>query len=444
MDRLPRLLRTVRRALTWRGALLLTATVVPLVGAAALLLGALVPSAPRWPFALVAGLLPFAGALMARARRPSPADLVLFVDQRLGADAAIVSAWELGLPGRPPGRFDAEVRGAARAALEGAEPKAVRPRLWSRAVWGLPLGAALLAGAFALPAPSPLAEPVPDLVALQEVPALERIEDLPEIARSDEERARLEAVAAEAQELREALSRGLERREALDALERVREGVAAARRPESGTQQRARDAAIDALADREAELARALALRDQGAFDRGIERAAARREAADRERAQQALDDAARAAAREGDEGLSRSLLRRRRLRGDRAEAAALARELAEAMPELLEGPLGRRLERLDRGAGAGAALAPELVDAMRQAWSRLGPEERARLAERLRGLGEAENQRAREAREPGAAESLSADELEEVLRRMLEDVDGVQQQLAGRDGQAVPVPRPG
>ena len=82
-------------------------------------------------------------------------------------------------------------------------------------------------------------------------------------------------------------------------------------------------------------MARALAERDLESLDRAVAQAAARREEADRQRAREALREAARRAREEGDDGLAESLLRRESLLQERSEQAALARELAEAMPEL-------------------------------------------------------------------------------------------------------------
>ena len=177
-------------------------------------------------------------------------------------------------------------------------------------------------------------------------------------------------------------------------------------------------------------MAQALAERDLESLARAVQRAAGQREAADRERARSALTQAAEAARVAGDNELSDGLLRQRDTFDRRAQQAALARQLAEAMPETQRAALGRQLERLTRDGDADG-LNQAMVDAMAEAWQRLTPEERERLGRALASAQEAENSQAA-AEEEAAAQPMTADEMEQQLREALAALDEMQQQLGG------------
>ncbi len=435
---LNRLARSVRRTLVLRHLLRWTAVVATVVGAVGLVATLIFPAIPRWPsFALLA-FGPLIGLWVARRKRPSEADVVVYVDRRLGADEAILTAWE--------DEAAAErTKVAAAEHLGRARPKDVRPTLASGDLIGLPFAAGTLAAILIVPTPPPVpVTPGPRMVQVDDADPLTRLERLPEIARTEEERERLEAIAREAEELRHRLAEGMEEREALDALDRLQERIEEeARQPASPEERRARDAAVEAL-ESEPEMARALAERDLESLDRAVAQAAARREEADRERARQALREAAEAAREEGDEGLAESLLRRESLLDRRSQEADLARQLAEAMPELAGEGLRRELERLDRGESDGSELSQEMVDAMREAWSRLTPEERQRLAEKMREAGIGENSQAGDPTEPGEGQPISADEYERMLREALEETRQMQRQMGGQQGGGGAMPIPG
>ena len=441
---LQRLTGAVRRALVVRHLLRWTAVVATVVGAAGLALTLALPGWPRWTSFVLLLVGPLVGAIVARRRRPSEADVVSYVDQRLGAAASIMTTWE-------DAHAAESTRVAAADHLGRARPRDVRPTIKSGDLIGFPVAAGTLAAILVVPFPPPEVAPTaPRMVQLDEASGLSRLERLPELARTPEERERLEQIARAAEALRRELAEGMEEREALDALESLREQMEQeARRPDSPEERRARDAAVEAMAT-EPSMARALAERDLESLDRAVAQAAARREAADRQRARDALREAARRAREEGDEGLAESLLRRERLLDERSAQTDLARQLAEAMPELAGEGLRRELERLDRGQSDGSALDQAMVDAMREAWARLTPEERERLAEKMREAGVGENDRAREPTEPSAGSPISADEYERMLRQALEAADETRAQLGGQPpqgGQAggrMPVPGQG
>jgi hypothetical protein len=437
MERLDDLLGLIRRRLAWRAVVRETAGTAVVVGAAALVVALVAPGAPRWVPWVALPLGPLLGLWRARRHAPSEEALVLHVDRALAADEAIVTAWELGDAAPPLLR---RTVAHAAALVRAADPRDVRPRLHGERLALVPLAGVFFAAAGAVPVPPEVpggGEERPDRVRVADAEALRRIERLPEEARDARQRQALEEAAREARALRRALARGIERRDALERLASVERAVREGGRRPTAAERRAREAASEALAPERA-MRRALETRDPAAFDRAVERAAARREAADRARARRALRDAAAAARAEGDGDLADSLLARERLLERRAEQAALARELAEALPELAGARLRRQLERLSRD-GDGGGLARETVDAMREAWSRLTPEERQRLADALQRAEAADNREAR-ARAEGEGRAMSADEMERRLRAALDDLDRLRARVGGAGGGGIPV----
>lgn len=439
MGRLKGLLAAVRRSLLLRSVLRWTVGAGLGVGLCALALALLMPDVPRWPTLVALAIGPLVGFVLGLRRLPPEQDLVLYVDRKLAAGEAILTSWELG---DDLGAFDARTRERAEARLGGATPRDVRPRVLGQELWGVPFVAAQLSVAMLIPIPpAPGPAPGPDVVQIEDSDILRRIERLEEARTNDPDQERqIEEIAREAAELRRLLDEGLERRDALDRVSELRERLQNARRPETPERRRAREAAVEAMED-EPEMSGALSERDLEALDREVERAAARREAADRQRAQEALQRAADAARAAGDEELAESLLDRQRLLRRRSEQAELARQLAEAMPELAGG-LERGLERLSRD-GDGGELNQEMVDAMREAWNRLTPEERERLAEAMRNAPAGRNDRARDG-QSGPSQPMSADEIERMLRQALEDTDRLQMQCGGGGGGGIPVPGQG
>ncbi|MCA9610984.1 MAG: hypothetical protein KC619_35565, partial [Myxococcales bacterium] len=363
MPRLENLATLIRRRLVLRAMLGSTVTVAVMAGAFAVVLAIAWPWAPKWlPWTVVA-LGPLVGWWRARRAMPDDEAIVMFVDRRLDAGEAIVTAWEVG---DDAPAFLVPTIEAAKRRLDEADPAVLRPSLGvSRAAW-LPAALVFFAAAFLAPVPTGhgAGGGTSTQVRIENAEALTRIERLAREERDPARRHELDEIAREARELQRQLAQGMERREAEERLEELRHRLEATRRRQTADEQRARDAALEALA-REPEMQRALEERDLESLDRSVERAAARREAADRERARDALRNAAAAARREGDEGLAQSLLQRERLLERRQEQAALARELAEALPELEGQRVSRALDRLARD-GDGNQLTREMVDAMR------------------------------------------------------------------------------
>ena len=427
---LPSLARTVRRALLARTLVAELAGWAAVLGSSSLFFALARPGGPRWVPAALLALAPFVGAWRARRQAPSEADVVLFLDRRLGAGEALVTAWELGE------RSPEGTRTAAEASLAAATPERVRPRVVFGDAWALPMALATFLASALVPVPAPSGRGADrEEVRLEVGEPLRRLERLPEVAPEDR-RAALEVAAEHARTLREGLAAGLERRDALDRIESLRAALEEALRPASPDALRARERAAEALAA-ETELAEAVRDGDAERRARAAERAAARREAADRERARAALDAAASAARAAGDEGLASELEADARLLARRSEEAALARELVDAMPELAGAELGRSLERLER-EGDGSGLNRAMVDAMREAWGALSPEERERLAAAMRDLPPAEA--GGEAVSPPAG-AMSAAEMEAALRAALEHLDALQAATAaGGGGMPMPV----
>jgi hypothetical protein len=431
MDQLPHLLVAVQRAVRLRTFVRTFATWVIVVGTLSVLLALALPAVPRWHALVGLGVALLAALGRALTRHDAPLDLVTYVDQRLDAGFALVSSFE--------GGAHVQTQQQAQAALHGKTARDVRPRVLDGEWLGIAFYAAALLAVYGVPLPPPVRRPPgAESVTLAIAPALTRVAELPRQARDEAQRAQLERAAQEAEALRQRLSEGMPRREALDGLHRVREEVAQARRADTPERQRAREAATDALAG-EREMARALAERDLESLSRAVQRAAGRREAADRERARQALTQAAEAARAAGDNELADGLLRQRDTLDRRSQQAALARQLAEAMPETQRAALDRTLERLARDGDA-EGLNQAMVDAMAEAWRRLTPEERQRLGNALADGQAAENDQAA-AEAADDASPPTADEMEQQLRDALAALDDMQRQVGGAGDGSEPQP---
>ena len=210
MEKLGKLLAIVRRAFLWRTVLRTSAITATVLGALALLVAMAFPALPRWPGLALLALGPLLGLLHALRRMPSEAELVVYVDMKLEAEQAILTAWERRAAEADP--FDELARARAAEALAGVPAKRVRPRVLSPDLWGLPFAAGTFAAALVVPVPPPpIAPPGVETVQL-ETEALRRIERLEDLARDEEEEERLRELAREARELRQRLGEGMEQR----------------------------------------------------------------------------------------------------------------------------------------------------------------------------------------------------------------------------------------
>jgi len=368
-----------------------------LLGAAGGALGGVLLTALAWwlrlgtlrPFALgvgvAAGLV--SGIVLARRRRWSDTEVALYLDAKLGSDEAIATAVE---------GLDSDAHRAAREraarVLAASGKQTLGPRLFTKAHALLPLGgaAALFLNLIELP-PLPAAPPAPpgaERVKMANVPGLDRIEALAALGGADPAQSeRLKKLAAEAKKLRAELALGLEKREALSRIARLRDDIAAEKLRFGDAANRAGlDAAVSELERQKltSKAARALSVGDITAFDEEMQRLATLAEKADRDAAKAALEEAEKAARSKGAAGLAGALEReRKKLEEAQAKMDAL-RELAKRLEGALDDEGRRALGEANRSGSPEAQR--KLAEALERALGELSDEERKKLAENLRG----------------------------------------------------------
>jgi hypothetical protein len=393
-----------------------------LTGAAGgLVVGSLVAGALWWsrqgelrPYAAALGLLGAgAGAWVAARKRWSDEEVALYLDHQLGSREHVVTA--LGV-GSSSSEAAAHLRKSAADALTRGAPQLKPPRVLDAPQLALPLAAAAIAWASLAPlppAPRVVTPPGAERVQRKEVRGLERIEALrDQHGRNPEDERRLRELAAEARKLRDQLGQGMEKREALARMAKLRDAISELRSEFGNGQQRAGlEAAIGALAEHPElrKAARALGDGDLTAFDREMQRLANQAEQSSRESAKQALQEAERAARAKGAHGLADALKQQSEAFAKRAAEAEALRELAKS----LEGQLdAEALEDLKEfGQSGDPEAARRLAEAMGKALSKLDEAERKRLAERLqKQLGDS-NQ--------GSLSPMTREEMEEMARRL-------------------------
>jgi hypothetical protein len=358
---------------------------------------------------VVVGAGVLGGVVLAVRERWSDGDVALFLDARLTRNEAISTALEGADPAPGGAAIDGaraaapdrrelaldvarEVESLAVAALTSADARRAVPprrRRWHAA---LPLGLAALAALPVLPPRAPTAaseHPATDTLRAG-FTALHRVEALRELpATSLDEKRKLEALANDARALREKAERGVERKEALDALARLRDALDADRGELSATRNRAGLEAAVAALSRHAETraaARALGDADVVALDRETRRLADAAEAEARDVARKTLEEAAKAAREHGAEDVGRLLDGQKRLLERRAAESAAMRELSRLLGDALPEGARQSLQRLDRMTdGQREAMAEALVDALEG----LTEEERRRVADALRRSAE-------------------------------------------------------
>ena len=366
------------------------------------------------PFAAALGLVGASiGAMLAGRKRWSDEEVALYLDEKLGSHEQIVTA--LGLE-----RVASEVathlkQSAARSLLDNAA-KLPGPKLWDAPHLLGPFGAAAIAALCFIPLPkAPAAERSPGAERIQQarVKGLERIEALREQkGRSPEDERRLRALADEAKKLRGDLAQGLEKREALSRMAKLRDSIAELR-SEFGKEQNRQglEAAIGALSEHPEtrKAARALGDGDITAFDKEMQRLANLAEHEARESAKHALEDAERAAREKGAQSLADALKQERDGFEQRSADADTLRELAKA----LEGKLDpEALDDLKEfGQSGDPKAAQRLAEAMGKALGKLSEEERKRVAEQL--------QKQLDQSPGGAGSAMSREEMRELARRL-------------------------
>jgi hypothetical protein len=408
-----------RRARRVRGLLALRTLLFGLAGGAAG--GALLAGIAWWlrlgtwrPFSLAAGVGVglVAGAVLALRRRWSDADVALYLDAKLGSSEAIVTAVE-------PRDSEAHATARQRASKLLASREAARtgPRVLTRLHALFPVASATAVWLSVIPLPPrpapPPAPPGAERVKLTELAGLERIEALAKLGGANPAQdERMKKLAADAKKLREDLAKGLEKREALARVARLRDEVAAERLRFGDRENRAGlDAAVNELERQKltAKAGRALSEGDITAFDAEMQRLAALAEKEDRETAKRALDEAQKAAKEKGARGLAETLEReKKKLEQAEAKMEAL-RELARELGSELDEDGRRALGEANESGNPDAQR--RLAEALDRALAGMTEEERKRLAERLRqNLGSGGE---------GQQSPMTAEELEELAKRL-------------------------
>jgi hypothetical protein len=243
-----------------------------------------------------------------------------------------------------------------------------------------------------------------ELEGLERMIAVERLE-----GRDAAQQERLKQIAEQAKKLRADLAKGMEKREALARVAKLRDEIAAERLHLGDQKNRAgREAAVGKLAANPgtAAAAKALGEGDLTAFDREMQRLANQAEQKSREEAKKALEEALKAARERGAPELSRLLEDQRRAFGERESGADALRDLAEALKGDLDEQTLRDLEEF--GESGSPEARKRLADALSKALEGMSEEERKRLAEKL-------NRKL----EQGGAQSLSKEQLEELARKL-------------------------
>lgn len=278
--KLAQLIQGIRAFMLVRTAVRCGAIAAMVVVASSLIAALVAPELPRLPWISLMALGLLVGVALELFRLPSANDITLYIDRKLGAESAIVTAIELEEDERH--RLSDTVA-MATSKLAEARIGDIRPRFMSRLLWLYPIAIPCFALILLLPSTAPGDPPVPgtEEVRVDDAEALVQLEHLADEDVVDaERREQLEDLALQASKLRKLLADGVEQREALDKVADLSEAVEREIGRETGDQRRARDRAIEAL-EAEADMAKALAERDIDALDRAVERAAARREAAD-------------------------------------------------------------------------------------------------------------------------------------------------------------------
>jgi hypothetical protein len=419
--RFERWARRVRRRLTGRQVVAGIA-----VGSA---LGALVATLLWWlhlgqfrPWALLLGALgAVLGVVVGMRRRWSDREVALYLDARLDAKEAISTAVELRTEAqRPDGAREVVVRHAARA-LESGDPKRARPRVLEPWHGLAPLGVAAVVWLSLIPLPpapaAPPTDPGADLVTRDDLQGLDKIEALEKLdAKTPEQRERLKQLAEEAKKLRADLAKGIEKREALARIAKLRDDVAAERLKFSDDKNRpGLEAAVGKLAETPGmqDAAQALGDGDLVEFDQEMQKLANKAEKADRDAAKKAIEEAAKAAREKGAKGLAEALEEQRQAFEQREAKGEALRELAEALKG--QGKLDQKtLEDLQEFGESGSPEAQQrLAESLNKALEGLSDEERKKLAESLQ-------KRLEEQQKNGAGvDPMTKQQLEDLAKKL-------------------------
>lgn len=415
-----------------------------LTGAALGAILALVPAGLAWkmrqgklrPYAaltVVGGFL--AGALVAYRRRWTDETVALYLDGELASEEAIATAVELEGEETTDPAMRAVVLQSATSALGAASHKQARPT-WLRPVHLLlPLGlagVAYITRAPLPPAPFVATDPGTTKIQLAQVDGLEKVIKLAELDPRDEaQRERLEKIARDAEKLKEDLNKGLEKRDAQDRIAKLKEQIAAERLTLGDGQQRAGlESAVSKLEenDQTKQAAKALGDHNLESMDAEMEKLANSREKQDRDLAKKSVQDAADAARRNGAPDVAKALEDEKKAMEKREKRAQGLRDLADAMKKegIKNDGVENQSEALDRKGTDEAAK--KLSDAMGKAMDKLTPEEKKRLADRLRDEAKKGGGQSNPEDLKDMADQLSTPEgqkkLEDQLKDMAKDDD--------------------
>jgi hypothetical protein len=279
------------------------------------------------------------------------------------------------------------------------------------------------------PAPKPPAlAPGAALLRINNLQGLERIEALASLrGQNPEQDERLKELAEQARKLRESLAKGLERREALAEVAKLRDGIAAERLKLGDQQNRAGlDAALRAFGSNKAlqDAQKVLGNGDLTAFDEEMQKLANRAESSDRKAAKEALEEAAKAARDKGSKGLAEALDAERRLFERRQAHSEALRELAESMKGKLSPEAQDDLKEL--GSSGSPKAEARLEEGLERALEGLSAEERKRLAERMQEQlqsGDADASPMTKQQLEAMAKKLSTDDGVESLEKQLKEL---------------------
>jgi hypothetical protein len=365
------------------------------------------------PYAGALGLLGAGvGALLAARKRWSDEHVALYLDEKLSLHEQIVTALGLRAASSEAAQH---LRASAARSLNAGLAELRGPQVLDALQLAGPLGAAAILWMTLSPLPPAAprnAPPGAERVQQSNVKGLERIEALSgKNARNPDDERRLRALAAEAKKLRGELSQGMEKREALARMAKLRDAIAELH-SEFGNQHNrpGLEAAIGALSEHPElrKAARALGDGDLTEFDREMQRLANQAERQSRESAKQALEEAERAAREKGAQGLADALKEEKRAFEKRAAEAEALRELGKALQGQLDPEALEDLKEFGKSGDPEAGR--RLADAMGKALGKLSEAERKRLTEQLQKQVQ---------RSPDGASTLSREELEDLARRL-------------------------
>jgi hypothetical protein len=376
-----------------------------------------------------------AGLVVARRRRWSDVDVALWLDDRLETEEAITTAVEMRNQAEDDDEARAVVVSTAATALAGADEKRARPSVLRPLHALAPLAVAALVFVTRSPLPSaPVVARSPGETKVQigQVEGLKKVAQLGEAtARDDAQKQRLEKIAKDADKLKADLEKGLEKREALDRIAKLRDEIAAERLTLGEGEKRAGlEAAVSKLEENDStkEAAKALGDHDLEKMDREMERIANAREKRDRDSAKKALEDAAAAAKANGAPDVGKALAEEKKALEERERRAEALRDLEKAMEDsgVASPEQKSEAESLDRKGDD--ATAKKLADAMGKALEKLTPEERKKLAEKLKEKASKGGSQSDPQKMKDLADDLSTPEgqkkLEDELKEMAHEDD--------------------